>query len=345
MGHRTTAVIAVSWLASLGCAGQQPAPPARSLPSAFVLRVARVEVKPLRPDSGDRWDVADAPHVDPGCDLLAFGGKVVSPVVGEGVGLLCGLAARTPPLEREPSNPDLQLRLSSAVGAAYESFVVPDSLSFNFNYEFVVPTAGIPAEGVLLEVLDDDAGQNPEPIASFRLTSDQIDAIAKSPHGIGDFATGAATRFEVAASVYAPSKIVRTQLEAQSAPIAARVRPLAAGEVVSLRAQGSYIVGTLYTTAIGPEGYPNGQLHGYNFEEQPFTTAPHACGVALVGSHGRVDGAVIGTSGRFVVTAAGPLRVGINDHDPGNNRGWLAFEGETRAPTPTEWNSGLTEAP
>jgi hypothetical protein len=345
MGHRSSALIVVSLTALSSCAGQQPAPPARALPNAFVLRVARVEVKALRPDSGDRWDVADAPHVDPGCDLLAFGGKMVSPVVGDGVGLLCGLAARTPPLEKEPSNPDLQVRLSSAVGAAYESFVVPDAVSFNFNYEFVVPSAAIPAEGVLFEVLDADAGQDPEPIASFRLTGDQIDEIARSPHGIKDFATGAATRFEVAASPYAPSKIVRTQLEAQSPPTAARVRPLFAGEVVTLRAQGSYTVGTLYTTAIGPEGYPDGQLHGYNFEGQPFTTAPHACGVALVGSHGRVDGAVIGTAGRFVVTAAGPLRVGINDRDPGNNRGWLGFVGETRAPTPTEWNSGLTEAP
>jgi len=345
MGPRPIAVIAVSLTAMLSCAEQQPARPPRSLPKAFVLRVARVEVKALRPDSGDRWDVADAPHVDPGCDLLAFGGKMVSAVVGEGVGLLCGLAARTPALEKEPSNPDLQLRLSTAVGAAYESFVVPDALGFNFNYEFVVPTAGIPAEGVLLEVLDADAGQDPEPIASFRLTSDQIDQVAKSPHGIGDFATGAATRFEVAASAYAPSRIARTQLEAQSPPTAAHVRSLFAGEVVSLRAQGSYTVGTLYTTPIGPEGYPNGQLHGYNFEGQPFTTAPHACGLALVGNHGRVDGAVIGSAGRFVVTAAGPLRVGINDRDPGNNRGWVAFEGETRAPTPGEWNSGLTDAP
>jgi hypothetical protein len=87
------------------------------------------------------------------------------------------------------------------------------------------------------------------------------------------------------------------------------------------------------------------RVDGYNFEQQPFTTAPHACGVAFVGSQGRVDGAVIGNAGRFVVTAAGPLRVGINDRDPGNNRGWVAFEGETRAPTPGEWNSGLSEAP
>jgi len=338
-------LFALSLTASLGCAGQQPAPPPRSLPSAFVLRVARVEVKPLRPDSGERWDVNDAPNEDPGCDLLAFGGKMVSPVVGEGVGLVCGLASRTPPLEKAPSNPDLQVRLSSAVGAAYESFVEPDALSFNFNYEFVVPTAGIPAEGVLLEVLDADAGQDPEVIASFRLTQEQLDQISKSPRGISDFATGAATRFEVAASAYVPTKIVRTQLEAQAPPTAAHVRSLLAGEVVSLRAAGSYTVGSLYTTAIGPDGYPNGQLHNYNFEQQPFTTAAHACSVALVGSHGRLDGAVIGRAGRFVVTAAGPLRVGINDRDPGNNQGWIAFEGETRAPTAAEWNSGLTEAP
>lgn len=345
MRPRSILALASVFFGSVGCAGQQPVPPAQPLPSAFVLRVARVEVKPLRPESGERWDVADAPNVDPGCDLLAFGGKQVSPVVGEGIGLVCGLATRTAPLEKEPSNPDLQVRLSSGLGAAYESFVVPDALGFNFNYELVVPTAGIPNEGVLLEVLDADAEQEPELIASFRLTREQIAQIASSPRQIGDFATGAATRFEVAAREYKPEKIVRTQLEAQAPPTLARVRPLFAGEVVSLHAQGSFTVGTLYTTAIGPEGYPNGQLHGYNFEQQPFTTAAHACGVALVGNHGRVDGAVIGGAGQFVVTAAGPLRVGLNDRDPGNNRGWVAFEGETRAPTPTEWSSALTEAP
>ncbi|MET0793152.1 MAG: hypothetical protein ABW061_16650 [Polyangiaceae bacterium] len=345
MEHRPIAVIALSLAAWVGCAGQQAAPRTRALPNAFVLRVARVEVKALRPDTGDRWDVADAPYPDPGCDLLAFGGKMVSSVIGEGVRLLCGLAVRTPSLEKQPSNPDLQLRLSSAAGATYESFVVPDALSFNFNYEFLVPSAAIPTEGILVEVLDADAGQDPEAIASFRLTGDQLDEIVHSPRGLRDLASGAATRFEVAAAVYAPTKIVRTQLEAQSPPTAARARPLYAGELVSLHSKGKYTVGTLYSTAIGPEGYPGGQLRGYNFDLEPFKSAPHACGVALVGSHGRVDGAVIGAGSRFVVTTAGPLRVGVNDNDPGNNRGWVAFEGETRLPTSAEWNAALAEAP
>ena len=345
MVHRLGTLIGLLPLSLFGCATQQLAPPAHAMPSAFVLRVGRVEVKGLRPDSGERWDLAEAPALEPGCDLLAFGGKLVSPVAGEGSRLLCGLAGRTPPLEKQPANPDLRIRLSSPGGAAYESFVVPDTLAFDFNYEFVVPTAGIPGEGILLEVLDADAEQDPESIASFRLNGAQLDELATSPHGMRDFASGAATRFEVAAAAYASTKIVRTQLEAQAPPAAARVRSLMAGEVVSLRAQGSFTVGTLYTTAIGPEGYPNGQLHGYNFEPQPFTTAPHACGLALVGRNGRVDGAVIGAASHFVVTAAGALRVGLNDRDPGNNRGWVAFEGETRAPTAAEWNAALIEAP
>ena len=345
MVHRRWALIGPLLLPLFGCATRPPAPPTRALPSAFVLRVGRVEVKGLRPDSGAHWDLADAPASEPGCDLVAFGGKLVSPVVGEGSRLLCGVAGPTPPLEQQHSNPDLRIRLSSPAGAVYESFVVLDALAFDFNYDFVVPTAAIPSEGILLEVLDADAEQDPESIASFRLTRAELDEIATSPRGMRDFASGAATRFEVAVHAYAPTQIIRTQLEAQAPPAAARVRSLMAGEVVSLRAQGSFTVGTLYTTAIGPEGYPNGQLHGYNFEAQPFTTAPHACGLALVGSNGRVDGAVIGAASHFVVTVAGALRVGLNDRDPGNNRGWVAFEGETRAPTPTEWNAALIEAP
>ncbi len=325
-----------------GCAEQAPPPVAPgALPGAVVLRVGRVEVKGLRPDTGDRWDPEVAADAGLGCDLLTLGGKVASPVAGDVAKLLCGLAVRPANLEKQPSNPDLQLRLSSPEGASYQSFVVPDALSFNFDYELVVPTAAIPAQGILFEVLDADAEQEPEPIASFRLTQSDVLRITKTGTGMADFANGAATRFEVAATPYVPTKIDRTQLEAQAGPTLAHARPLQAGEVVSLKGQGQYTVGSFYDAVIGPDGYPQGQLHNFNFEQQPFTTAPHACGLALVGSRGRVDGAVIGSGSRFLVTTAGPLRVGINDKDPGNDRGWVAFEGETRAPTVVEWRTAL----
>jgi hypothetical protein len=128
-------------------------------------------------------------------------------------------------------------------------------------------------------------------------------------------------------------------MSASDEPRLVSARPLAAGERVSLSAQGAYTVGSWYDKKVGPDGYPNSDPQGYNFKQAPFAAAKHACAIALIGERNRVEGTVVGTSVSFMTRVAGPLRVGVNDTDPSNNSGSLSFEGETRAPTPEEWSA------
>ena len=58
---------------------------------------------------------------------------------------------------------------------------------------------------------------------------------------------------------------------------------------------------------------------------------------ALAGQDDRFVGAVVAPCVTFTSLYAGELRVGINDREPENNEGEIAFEGFVRAPTVTEW--------
>src|SRR5688500_17364505 len=82
---------------------------------------------------------------------------------------LCGLA-RAPQRERHTREPDLQIRLGVGVDAAYTSWAERDVASQSFRYEFVLPVAAIPADGLVLEVLDDDGPLGKELVGSMRLS-------------------------------------------------------------------------------------------------------------------------------------------------------------------------------
>lgn len=148
------------WLVAGGgglvaCGGQASGPPSPALPAALVLRVDAVEVSSTRQGSQLAWD-ADEPQTDPGagCKVLVAGASFFVPAMGP-ASTLCGLASASHQ-ERHAQDPDLQVRLGVGVDAAYASWVARDTSSQSFRYEFVVPVAAVPADGLRLEVLDDD---------------------------------------------------------------------------------------------------------------------------------------------------------------------------------------------
>jgi hypothetical protein len=212
-----------------------------------------------------------------------------------------------------------------------------DTTSAAFEYAFVIPSAAIPPEGLLLEVLDDDAEPGPEAIGSARLSAATLSAVLSAPGGTTDLHNGSVTQLELVVTPYEPTRIPALSMPASSPPRIVAARPLEAGETVSLRASGSYTVGSWYREKIGPGGYRDADPQRFNFKQPPFATAPHACAIALIGDANSIEGAVVGTSSSFMALVAGPLRVGVNDVDPANNIGSLSFEGETRAPTADEW--------
>jgi hypothetical protein len=320
-------------LAGCGPAAGPPSPP---LPAAVVLRVDAVEVSSSRHASQLSWDGADA-ETDPGagCKVLVAGATFLAPALAP-VSTLCGLAS-APHRERHAQDPDLQLRLGVGVDAAYASWIDPDALTHSFRYEFVVPVAALPADGLKLDVLDDDGEVGSELIGSMRISRAKLIEAYQSASKILMLSDGAVRRLEVVLSPYTDAPAVVVQRRASEAPVELG-RQVMAGEVVNVRATGSFTVRSLFAATLSPAGYSDGSARSYNLE--PFKTAPHACAIALIGSRPTIEGVVVGAGKQFVARHAGPLRVGLNDEDLSNNEGQVSFEVARRAPTAEEWLSG-----
>jgi hypothetical protein len=327
---------------ALACGNQSSSKhPTTGLPEVVVVRVDRVAVLPVRPGTNAHWD-GPVPESRAGeeCKLLAWGAQIAwSPVAAEGVRLLCGLSSRSEPAERDAQAPDLKLRLTTGGGARFESFTSADAATATFQYGFVIPTQAIPPEGLLLEVLDDDAASGGETIGSARVNRETLSNALSAPDDTIDLHNGAVSQLELVVTPYAPIKIPLTPMQASSEPRQLAPRPLAAGEIVSLRATGSYTVGSWYDKRTGPGGYLSAEPARYNFKQEPFAKAPHACAIALIGERNSVEGFVVGASATRMVHVGGQLRAGVNDIEPENNVGVLSFEGDVRAPTAEEWRA------
>jgi hypothetical protein len=325
---------------ALGCGGAPEAKSVRDrLPENLVLRVDRVDVAPMRPGTQNRWDGPEPEaRSNAVCSLLAIGTNLVSPVVGDGVEGLCGALIRSEQLERSPEDPDLQVRLSSGAAVGFESPVTLNVTSHTFAYEFVVPTAAVPADGLRIEVLDDDAKKDGgQSIGTARLTLETLAKTYESPTRMLTTKAGAVLHLEVVVSPYTQMDLDERRISATFAPQRISTRSLMAGEIVHLRAKGSYRVGDFYDAALGPTGYADDSARRYNFKQEPFVNAPHASGIALAGQNELFVGVLVAPCVTFTSLYAGDLRVGINDTEPANNEGEIAFEGYTRAPTVEQW--------
>jgi hypothetical protein len=320
-------------LAACGAASGPPSPP---LPAALVLRIDAVEVSSTRQGSQVAWD-GDEAERDPGagCKVLVAGATFFVPSLAP-VSTLCGFAS-APHRERLAREPDLQVRIGVGVDSAYASWVQRDASSLSLHYEVVVPVAAVPADGLQLEVLDDDGPQKAELIGGFRLSRDKLIEAYQSPSKVLVLSGGAVRRLEVVLSPYTDAPAVIVRRRASDAPVELG-RQVMAGELVNVQASGTFRVGSWYDATLTPAGYLDDSARSYNLK--PFKTAPHACAIALIGSGPTIDGVAVGVGKQFVVTHAGALRVGLNDEDLSNNEGQVSFQVARRAPTAEEWLAG-----
>jgi hypothetical protein len=213
---------------------------------------------------------------------------------------------------------------------------VRDVTDETFRYEVVVPAAAIPADGLRVEVVDLDAHQTAQSIGTVRLYRADISRLLADPERTLVVSDGAIKKLEIIASEYAPARLAIT-MPAREGLHRADARPVFAGEVVDLRASGNYTVGTWYDDAIGPMGYPSERARDYNLKREPFRSAPHACAVATIDSYDKLHGELVRPERTFLARVGGSLRFGVNDNEPQNNHGSVAFQGSTRAPTAEEW--------
>jgi hypothetical protein len=334
-----------AWGVASSCGGAPAKSAAPEPVPSLVIRVDSVAVQ-QRPN-GPAWDPppVQAEAGDPGCDLFAslidaMGTSSFGPmakVASAAVPLLCR-SATPPPQERDPSLPDLKVRLSASSAAAYVTDVAPNVDRASFRLQpFLVPIDAIPNDKLLIEVVDDDGAAGDEIIGSVHLSkAELLDAVDKPALVRSD----ALAKFEIVVNRYvgrAQQTIAMAAKDGTSAvPPDSALPPSLAGEVIRVRASGAYRVGGYFNKDLDPTGYPDHEAMGWNFEYEPLKSAPHACAFFLVGDERRFA-TLVTPHGAAVSPVGGPLIVGVNDKDISNNSGELSFVVDRRAPTVTEW--------
>lgn len=206
-----------------------------------------------------------------------------------------------------------------------------------------MPTAAVPADGLRLDVLDDDGKLGAERIGGVRLSRAKLIEGYQSASKLLVLSGGAVRRLEVVLSPYTDAPIVFAERRASDVPVELGRRVMA-GEFVIVRASGSFKVGSWFDAKLDPAGYPGSEARSYNLG--PFKQEPHACAIALIGSGQTIEGVAIGIGKQFVATHAGTFRVGLNDNELGNNEGQVRYEVARRAATVQEWlEGGLVAGP
>ena len=318
----------------------------RKSPSHIVLRVDNVVAAALQP-TGKTWD-GEAPQRDDGAGCGLFGkviglavAGVAAPLVVEGANLLCRGVTRAPQQQRDATNPDLQVRVGTADGTPYTTQVIPDVTQALFGRRFVIPTEAVPPDGLIVEVVDDDLAAGAQQIGAVRLARDELlAALDERTHMMIRDQKPSLLKIEFVVSVYNEPSATIVDMPAREGT-RPNVVDVVAGEVVTINAMGTYRVGSWYDANVTPIGYPGGGPRGYNFKYEPLASAAHACGFALLGDRDRTA-ALVNPSASFVAPTAGPLLVGINDNEPGNNTGSIRFDVRRRGATAAEWTSHRT---
>ncbi len=315
-------------------------PNADSEPQWLVLRVDTVQVSPYHPGTSITWD-NPAPQSNDGaeCGLIGVAGSfLLNPIAGKGAEYLCTLGSRPRGREQDPSAPDLVVELSAGATTNYPTYTARDTFQHVFRSEFVVPTEAIPPEGLLLTVSDRDGNQR-EVIGALRLQRAQLlQALQTNPLLTLSDPTGSLQRLELIVAAHTNDmESFDLPMNVQAGTIEARFRPIRAGEIIDVSATGRYKIGSWHGQWIDPRGYPGHEARGYNFDNEPFKSAPHGSGLAMVGIGDAKAGHNVAPCARFLSRGSGPIILGINDSDPTNNAGTAQFSVHVSPPSAAEW--------
>ncbi|MCE9580297.1 MAG: hypothetical protein K8W52_44680 [Deltaproteobacteria bacterium] len=304
-------------------------PPKPDLPAWVRLRVQRVQIAP----SDVAWD---GPTPDTSlrskCDGLASL-AALHPTTRP-LGLVCTFINR-PQRQADPADPDLQVLLE-VPGVRYASYVAFDTRSHAFDYSFIVPARAVPADGLLLTVVDADTDSpRGREIGSVRLAKDEL-AEAVSRGTLLPLHPDGLNLLEVEVSAYDGS-YTHQELSLATSAGGAYVRGIEvnAGDVVRIEASGSWRIGTWHNDVIGPAGFPNGALHGSNLA--PFPDVAHGAAVALVGANGATTNLHVDGCAKMVSPFSGLVWVGVNDREFGDNRGQVDFAIKKRGANAAQW--------
>lgn len=334
-------VAALAILCGSSRAGLADSPPASPEPEWLLLRIDAVRVASKRPGNAGSWD-SEREKQDWGglCTLASIGvGALSGGTAGKATGVLCRVVASGTGQqdERDPKAPDLVIKLAAG-NQIYRSYIAQDTYSHIFFYSLVLPVAAIPRGGLQLIVEDqdgDDIGAG-EVVTSLRVTREQLLATALGESPVMTLTDGALEKLELTVEPYAGD--LRSATHTHSAKKGLAEVPalhIHAGEVVEIRAEGSYSVADNHKR-LGPAGYQDGSKRGYNLSG--FGQSAHGAAVASIGHPGARANLAVNDCVLVTSPFAGSLRLGVNDDDRGNNRGTLSFEVRVWPARPSEWS-------
>jgi hypothetical protein len=313
----------------------------------YELQVDSVVAEPQRPGQAGTWDNPKQQDSKTGtCTVLvgavtaAASGGVGAALgaikfAGSACSLLASLKKKDNLGDRDPRAPDLLLRVAADGAATYWSGVAWDSYRHDFGAKFYVPASGIPETGIRLSVLDQDGAEHGkgETIATFRLSREELERVALASPPIKVLSQDGLKELElIVRRASLPSWTEARTINA-SAGLAEFSREIPAGATIEIKASGRYKLG-------GSAGYSGpGGIPGYaSYNLKLFKGTRHGAAVAIVSD--QLMGAqaeVVGTCLRFVAARSGRLFLGVNDSEPGNNAGEIAFDVVITPPSFETW--------
>src|SRR6185503_7275505 len=94
----------------------------------------------------------------------------------------------------------------------YVSAIAQDRLAHDFAYDFLLPTELVPADGLSIEVFDQDGIEvrRGEPLGTIRLTRSDITDLLASSTRVKTFSDDAVTRIEITARRYSRNSRMRS---------------------------------------------------------------------------------------------------------------------------------------
>jgi hypothetical protein len=344
----------------IGCSSAHPPPITTAVPeqtrkysSDWVLvSVLAAHVTPASP--GDKWDHSqtEAP-LKPGVLVGALGTLIGG--LGPMAAAISAIDAISQPKpkseEEELPDPFIEVTLHhNGLNDSFRSATLPNTYNPNLNHRFYVQLSGLDALGLDIALQDDD-GKGAENIGLTSIPREKLQQVVTAgAAALIDARSGDIASLQIRVEpvdISAKGSEAQYGLRLKDGALATPME-VAQGAVVTVSATGHGRVsaGGLFSCTpdvnVTPGGLSNNECRQYNIKGIPeLASAPHGSAYVIVGRGNELDARSMAESPeclQFVAGKSGPLVLGINDQEAGNNDGEFAFRVTVThpgAPAPT----------
>jgi hypothetical protein len=309
--------------------------------NVIAIEVGLVRITPTRPGTNQTWAIPGRPAKDDSCAVIAGmvatasgGGLIAIPVIKTA---FCNDPGSAPNAHSD-TDPNIYVRLSSD-RMSFRSYTVVKKRSHSFKFRTVIPVAGTPKAGLVVEVINDDNSGNEE-------SQETIGHIRVSPKKLSDAAENGLPIEEGDSGIEKIEIIVtpvdvKPRVKSQTVDVLKGIAtledfPVSAGEVIEVQSHGANIDADR-AEPVTATGYVR---KGATYPDILFATAPIGSGMLRVGKRGLMKGYVVAPCANLISPYDAKLAVGINNGLPETARGDLKFAVTVRPASVAEWQNG-----